>query len=64
LEEEDRKWAKWLGLERNAATRDVPTKLRREEFVARMAPRQRNAAMRDAPTKFRREEYVSRMAQS
>jgi hypothetical protein len=42
-----------MALRRNdAVMRDAPTKLGREEFVARMALRQRNAAMRDAPTKL------------
>ena len=36
----------------DAATKDVPTKLREEEFVLGMVQRGRLAAMEDVPTKL------------
>ena len=42
--------------------RDAPTKLRREEFVARMAQRRNAAAMRGVTIGSLRGEFVLRMA--
>ena len=48
---------------RNAATKDVPTLLREEEYASCMVPRRRSVAMKDATTDQFKEEYVQVMVQ-
>ena len=50
---------RWRG--NDAASRDVPTKLGKEEFVSRMAQQRNDAALRGVTIKSRREEYASHM---
>jgi hypothetical protein len=51
-------WSTWI----DAALRDVPTILRREEYVLLMVQRWSDAASKDVQINHKREEYVSHMA--
>ena len=50
----------------HVVTKDVPTRLSREEYVSGMVPRSRSssAAMKGVPINLRKEEYVSGMVLS